>query len=28
MKFEWNEKKNQINHEKHEVNFADAELIF
>lgn len=28
MEFEWNEKKNQTNCEKHGLNFEDAELIF
>ncbi|OGT37456.1 MAG: hypothetical protein A3F11_02215 [Gammaproteobacteria bacterium RIFCSPHIGHO2_12_FULL_37_14] len=28
MKFEWNEKKNQINYEKHGLRFEDAELVF
>lgn len=28
MGYEWNEKKNQINYEKHGLNFQDAELIF
>ncbi len=28
MNFEWNQKKNQINYEKHGLSFEDAELIF
>jgi uncharacterized DUF497 family protein len=28
MKYTWNESKNQINCEKHGLNFEDAELIF
>jgi len=28
IKFEWDEKKNQINYEKHGLSFEDAELIF
>ena len=28
MKFEWNEQKNEVNYEKHGLNFQDAELIF
>ncbi len=28
MQFEWNNNKNQINYEKHGLNFEDAELIF
>ena len=28
MKCEWNEKKNQLNYEKHGLDFKDAELIF
>lgn len=28
MRFEWNDKKNQINQEKHGLNFQDAEIIF
>lgn len=28
MDFEWNEKKNQKNYEKHGLNFKDADLVF
>ncbi len=28
MKFEWNEKKNQINYEKHGLSFKDAKIVF
>ena len=28
MKYEWDNKKNQLNYEKHGLSFEDAELIF
>ena len=28
MKFEWDNKKNQINYEKHGLSFSDAEFVF
>jgi uncharacterized DUF497 family protein len=28
MKFEWDERKNQLNIEKHKVSFEDAETVF
>jgi uncharacterized DUF497 family protein len=28
MRYEWNSRKNQINYEKHGLNFKDAETIF
>ena len=28
MKYEWNEKKSQLNYEKHGLDFKDAEFVF